>query len=54
MDALLETFDTFIDDLISSDTDLLKGELDFLIVQHLFKSIDLDCLESFDKDNIAA
>ena len=54
MDPLLETFDTFIDDLISSDTDLLKGELDFLIVQHLFKSIDLDSLESFDKDNIAA
>ena len=54
MDPLLETFDTFVDDLISSDIDLLKSELDFLIVQHLFKSIDLDSLKSFDEDYIAA
>ena len=35
------TFDDFVDDLLSSDVDLLKGELDFLVIQHLFNSIDL-------------
>ena len=38
---LSETFDYFIDDLLSSDVNLLKGELDFLLMQHLFNSIDL-------------
>ena len=38
---LSDTFDDFIDDLISSDYDLLKNELDFLLMQHLFNSIDL-------------
>ena len=41
MNPLSETFDDFVDDLISSDVDLLKGELDFLLMQHLFNSIDL-------------
>ena len=41
MSPLLDTFDDFIDDLISSDSNLLKGELDFLLMQHLFNSIDL-------------
>jgi len=36
-----DTFDYFVDDLLSSDVNLLKGELDFLIMQHLFDSIDL-------------
>ena len=36
-----DTFDYFIDDLLSSDVNLLKGELDFLLMQHLFNSIDL-------------
>ncbi len=36
-----DTFDYFVDDLLSSDVDLLKGELDFLLMQHLFNSIDL-------------
>ena len=30
MDPILVTFDEFVDDLLSSDVDLLKGELDFL------------------------
>lgn len=51
MNTLLETFDIFVDDLISSDVDLLKGELDFLIFQHIFDSIDLDALKSYEKDN---
>ena len=38
---LPDTFDDFVDDLLSSDVNLLKGELDFLLMQHLFNSIDL-------------
>ena len=41
MNSLSDTFDDFVDDLISSDVNLLKGELDFLLMQHLFNSIDL-------------
>jgi len=37
----LDTFDDFVDDLLASDVNLLKGELDFLLMQHLFNSIDL-------------
>jgi len=36
-----ETFDDFVDDLLSSDVNLLRGELDFLLMQNLFNSIDL-------------
>jgi hypothetical protein len=38
---LTDTFDDFVDDLLSSDVNLLKSELDFLLMQHLFNSIDL-------------
>ena len=41
MNLLSDTFDDFVDDLLSSDVNLLKGELDFLLMQHLFNSIDL-------------
>ena len=41
MNPLSDTFDDFVDDLISSDVNLLKGELDFLLMQHLFNSLDL-------------
>ena len=41
---LTDTFDDFVDDLLSSDVDLLKGELDFLLMQHLFNSIDLNVI----------
>ena len=41
MSHLSDTFDDFVDDLISSDVNLLKGELDFLLMQHLFNSMDL-------------
>ena len=41
MNPLSDTFDDFVDDLLSSDVDLLKGELDFLLMQNLFNSIDL-------------
>ena len=51
MNLLLETFDDFVDDLLSSDVDLLKGELDFLLMQHLFDSIDLKVIKSTDLSN---
>ena len=41
MNLLSDTFDDFVDDLLSSDINLLRGELDFLLMQHLFDSIDL-------------
>ena len=41
MSPFLDTFDDFVDELLSSDVNLLKGELDFLLMQHLFNSIDL-------------
>ena len=44
MNPLLDTFDDFVDDLLSSDFNLLKGELDFLLMQHLFSSIDLQLI----------
>ncbi len=54
---LSDTFDDFIDDLLSSDVDLLKGELDFLVMQHLFNSIDLKSINKIeikDSESIAA
>ena len=39
--SLSNSFDHFVDDLLSSDVNLLKGELDFLLMQHLFNSTDL-------------
>ena len=41
VNPLSDTFDDFVDDLLSSDVNLLKGELDFLLIQHLFNSVDL-------------
>ena len=41
MNPLSDTFDDFVDDLLSSDVNLLNGELDYLLMQHLFNSIDL-------------
>ena len=57
MNPLLDTFDDFVDDLLSSDVNLLKGELDFLLMQQLFNSIDLKLInktENEDKGSIAA
>ena len=57
MKPLSETFDDFVDDLLSSDIDLLKGELDFLVMQHLFNSIDLKRItktEIKDNESLAA
>ena len=52
MNPFLDTFDDFVADLLSSDVDLLKGELDFLVMQHLFNSIDLKRINKTEiKDN---
>ena len=57
MNPLSDTFDDFVDDLLSSDVNLLKGELDFLLMQHLFNSIDLKHInnnETKDDQSLAA
>ena len=52
MNPLSDTFDDFVDDLLSSDINLLKGELDLLVIQHLFNSIDLNSINKTEiKDN---
>ena len=57
VNSLSDTFDDFVDDLISSDVYLLKGELDVLLMQHLFNSIDLKSInktEIEDNESLAA
>ena len=57
MNLLSDTFDDFVDDLLSSDFNLLRGEIDFLLMQHLFNSTDLKCIsktEIEDNESLAA
>ena len=58
MNPISDNFDDFVDDIISSDIYLLKGELDFLLIQHLFNSIDLRVINTTefydDDDSLAA
>ena len=57
MNSLSDTFDDFVDDLLSSDINLLKGELDFLLIQHLFNSVYLQRInktEIEDNESLAA
>jgi len=57
VNPLSDTFDDFVDDLLSSDINLLKGELDFLLMQHLFNSVDLQRInktEIKEYDSLAA
>ena len=57
MNPLSDTFDDFVDDLLSSDVHLLKGELDLLLIQHVFKSIDLKIINTTkfsNNDSLAA
>ena len=51
MDPYLENFDDFVDDLLTSDVDLNKVELDLLIIQHIFQSIYLDELQNIEYTN---
>ena len=57
MNPFSDTFDDFVDDLLSSDVNLLKGELDFLVMQDLFNSTDLKFInktEIEDYESLAA
>jgi len=57
VNPLSDTFDDFVDDLLSSDVNLLKGELDILLMQNLFNSTDLKCInktEIEDNESLAA
>ena len=57
MSPLSDTFDYFVDDLLLSDVNLLKGELDLLLMQHLFNSVDLKLINKTvieDNDSLAA
>tara|TARA_B100001989_G_scaffold8116_1_gene5382 strand:+ start:358 stop:552 length:195 start_codon:yes stop_codon:yes gene_type:complete len=57
VNPLSDTFDDFVDDLLSSDVNLLKGELDILLMQYLFKSIDLKLVNKTgvdDSESVAA
>ena len=51
MDNDLETFNDFVDDLISSETNLLKYELDVLLMQYLFNSNDLATFKVMDVED---
>jgi|TARA_B100000073_G_C23528231_1_gene490908 hypothetical protein len=51
LNPITDTFDDFVDDLLSSDINLLKGELDFLLMQHLFNSIDLKIISKNEIDD---
>ena len=48
MTSDLEIFNYFVDDILSSDAELLIHELDFLLMQYLFQSIDLEVLRKID------
>ena len=48
MNTDLEIFDDFVDDLLNSDVHLLKYELDFLLLQYVFQSIDLEVLNKIE------
>ena len=49
MNKELESFDLFVDDIISSEENLLKGELDFLLMQYIFDSLDLNNIKDHNK-----
>ena len=54
MNKELDCFDVFVDDIISSDENLLKGELDILLMQYIFNSLDLENLEKIDSNDLLA
>ena len=51
MSKELESFDMFVDDIISSEKNLLKGELDYLIMQYIFESLELDNFNNNNKSS---
>ena len=53
MSKELEAFDMFVDDIISSEENLLKCELDYLIMQYIFESLELDIFDENNKSTSA-
>ena len=53
MNKELEAFDMFVDDIISSEDNLLKCELDYLIMQYIFESLELDIFNENNKSTSA-
>ena len=51
MNRELDSFDMFVDDIITSDENLLKGELDILLMQYIFSSLELENLKNIDIDS---
>ncbi len=51
MNKELDSFDVFVDDIISSDENLLKGELDILLMQYIFSSLELENFKNLDLDS---
>ena len=51
MNRELDSFDIFVDDIISSDENLLKGELDILLMQYIFNSLELENITNIDLDS---
>ena len=49
MNKEIESFDMFVDDIISSEDNLLKGELDFLLMQFIFESLDLENIREYNE-----
>ena len=47
----LDSFDMFVDDIISADENLLKGELDILLMQYIFSSLELEKFKDIDLDS---
>ena len=47
----LDSFDIFVDDIISADENLLKGELDILLMQYIFSSLELENFKNIDLDS---
>ena len=53
MNKEFDSFDMFVDDIISSEENLLKGELDYLIMQYIFESLELDIFNENNKSTSA-
>ena len=51
MNRELDSFDMFVDDIITADENLLKGELDILLMQYVFSSLELENLKNIDLDS---
>ncbi len=51
MNRELDSFDMFVDDIISSDENLLKCELDILLMQYIFSSLELEKFKHMDLDS---